>query len=314
MTTPDQPSSLTSRPALAAPGASSVLESLLNQLETFPLWMKHVVFTEVADSLLLKMDKNTLFNSTQEENLSFWVPHLSRQGEELLQRQTSPGAASEAGELHPLSRRLLLLAQQGYKAAYITLVMNLSLEQFCRLTLDAIKRQWIDLPEQTSVFATIRYLAGETRLGEYLVQIGKITPEQLVQSVKTQQYILSAVGEKTPMGDVLVHLGFVPSQEVAWILFLKEESMRVYVAPSEGPKGEAPLASLPAQQSAEPNQPVVAAYSVPSATPASSTSAMPVARPAAQPPALSAGDLIPSLKIAPLPSSPAPQRAGFPLG
>jgi hypothetical protein len=74
----------------------------------------------------------------------------------------------------------------------------------------------------------MRYLGNKTRLGEYLVQSQRITEEDMEQALLTQQYITVAMGERTNIGEILVRLELVEQEDVEAILFLKEESSKVF--------------------------------------------------------------------------------------
>ena len=74
--------------------------------------------------------------------------------------------------------------------------------------------------------ASIEYLSGRTRLGEYLLKLGLIRPEQLDQALRAQKYIDEAMSDHTKLANILINLGYITRKDSETILFLKDESKK----------------------------------------------------------------------------------------
>jgi hypothetical protein len=203
------------------PATANLLDDLMNQLRHLPLWMKQVVYTEMKVDLEASISKNTLDSFERDHCLQLMIPYLSIKGSQEYHQPT--------GRYPQAMKDLLTLGYQGMNVAGICVSLQWTLEQCSGVLLKAYQSDLLVPCPSPKIEATIRYLANETRLGEYLVQVDKLTWTQLEQAVNTQQYIQDVLGEKTGMGDVLINLGFVTRQDSESILFLKEESKKAFI-------------------------------------------------------------------------------------
>lgn len=199
---------------------NTAFDHLIQQLSSFPLWMKQVLYAQLRHDLESSMSKATLDAFSPEHTLQLWLPELTHHG---LQELEHPSGQFEQGVLH-----LLRLVRYQKTVVNITILNHWSLEQCSQYLLQAIEKQLVTPPRSAVVMGTIEYLAGKTRLGEYLVKINRLTIEQLDQALRTQKAISEAMGEKTGIANVLINLGYIKREDSEGILFLKEESKKPF--------------------------------------------------------------------------------------
>jgi hypothetical protein len=197
-------------------------EKLNAQILALPLWVKQVLYSVLKQELENLLSKRTLDTFQPDDTLQLWKPEMTHGGNRELENPT--------GQYPPGVLKLLHYAKQDKTIVDITILSGWTLEQCCIYLLDAISKELINPPKSGIIQATILYLSGRVRLGEYLVKIGRLTVEQLDQALRTQRYIEESLGERTGIGNVLINLGYINKQDSEGILFLKEESKKTFNA------------------------------------------------------------------------------------
>lgn len=204
----------------AQPSGKTQLNHLLFSIHSLPLWIKQVIFTDLRDDLEQKMSIKTLKMLDNEHSLQLWEPFLTTRGKnEVL----NPSAAVPND-----MTQLLKSCKNGFNVANICTESHWTLEKCCILLCETIKAGYLEPASSRIINATMRYLGNKTRLGEYLVESQRITVEDMSQALLTQDYISRAMGERTNIGEIVVRLELVDQEEVESILFLKEESSKVF--------------------------------------------------------------------------------------
>ena len=199
---------------------STAFGLLMKQIHHLPLWIKQVIYKELSQDLEQSMAKSSLDAISQADFLQLMVPVVSKQG---LQELHAPQDKTP--------QPLLLLMRQAEDHMNIAncCVMNQwTLEYCCTLLHAGIDCGFIAQPTSKTIWGTIQYLANQIRLGEFLVLTDRLSMQNLEQALKTQQYINDALGEKTGLGDVLINLGHISREDSEGILFLKQESQKVF--------------------------------------------------------------------------------------
>jgi hypothetical protein len=201
-------------------GHQTQLDGLLASLNALPLWIRQVVFTDLRDALEKEMTPKTLKTLDRDDFLQLWTPLLATRGKnELL----TP-SATVATDVH----QVLKACKAGLNVANICTELQWTLEKCCILLCHIVSEGYLEPSQSVVIDATLQYLGNQTRLGEYLVHIGRITPKDMEQALMTQQYIMAAMGERTNIGEIVVRLELVDQEDVEAILFLKEESSKIF--------------------------------------------------------------------------------------
>lgn len=207
-------------PETMDPSESLEFESIMSKLNNLPLWVKQALYLQFGKELEKAFSLLNFNDQLEEDILQFHAPHLTVNGGMLLKN-------NEAKESEALMT-FLKHAQQGKNIMNICASCQWSLAQTCILMVEAIDKKYVLPPNSPKSNGSMSYLAGKTRLGEYLVQIGRITLEQLDEALRAQHYILEVLGEQTKLADILINLGYIKKRECESILFLKEESKKVF--------------------------------------------------------------------------------------
>jgi hypothetical protein len=200
------------------PLGSFSFEALSIQLNSLPLWVKQVLYANLKADLEKTLSRKTLETFTPEHTLQSWKPEITRQG--IVELEKPSGRQPQA------VLRILHMAKQQKDVMSMTLSNHWTLEQCSKILNHAIQQQMLNAPRSMIINGTINYLAGAIRLGEYLVQINRLSITQLDQALHTQQAIEEAMGERTGIADVLINLGYVKKEDSEGILFLQQESKK----------------------------------------------------------------------------------------
>jgi hypothetical protein len=234
MTSPSQPSDNTPnafdllRQHQQAPSESAPrrtpdaleFEFIMSQLNTLPLWVKQALYLQFGRELEKAFTLLNIGEQSDEDILQFHIPQVTALG--------NAAAKQRDGQFSDELILLLKLAQQGKNVMNLCAAAQWSLAQTCQLMMEAIDKQLMLPPQSTKSYGSMAYLSGRIRLGEYLVQIGRITLEQLDEALRAQHYISEVLGEKAKLADILINLGTIKKRECESILFLKEESKKTF--------------------------------------------------------------------------------------
>ena len=200
-----------------SPGTTP-FDLLMQQVSILPLWAKQVLYAMLQQELKASLSQSTLLSFSSEHMMQLWIPEVNRQAvAEYEKRQEAlPG---------PLMR---IMQMTRYKKTVVamTVLSRWSLAQCAEVLALGLEKDVFVQPPSAIITATVNYLAGRTRLGEYLVQINRLTVEQLDQALRTQKTIEQSMGERVGIASVLINLGYIKKEDSESILFLKEESKK----------------------------------------------------------------------------------------
>jgi hypothetical protein len=219
----------------------TAFDQLMQQLGALPLWIKQVIQAQLRTELEITLSKATLDAFGPEHTLQFWQPELSHSGQHELERPS--------GQYDQNTLRLLYLCRFRKDVVFISILNNWSLEDCAKILSHAIERELIMPPRSAVIGSTIQFILGQIRLGEYLVNIGRLSGDQLEQALHTQRAIEEAMGERTGIANVLINLGYIRKEDSEAILFLKEESRRNFQwgNSTQSPEAQAMINQLRAQ-------------------------------------------------------------------
>ena len=200
--------------------SDTYFESLMTNIEKLPLWVKQVVFAQLQRELESRFTKSTLTAFDPDNIFQMAVLPVTPLGHELALKTNTQNA-------NPIVH-LLQYAQQDKNIVSTCLVMNWPLEECCQTILEAQDKGFVETFESSIMQATVEFIGNKIRMGEYLVRIQRIQPQQLQQALQVQEYIEASMGERTGIASVLINLGYVHKQDTEGILFLKTESQKSF--------------------------------------------------------------------------------------
>jgi hypothetical protein len=190
-------------------------DDLLQHIKKLPLWLQQILYLDLRETLEFCLSSSTIDMFRTENLVQLWEPLPTRLGIQALH--------SENGSTPQSLKYVLNLCHQQFNVIRIAIQCQWNLHQVCSLLNQCLKTGLIQPPENLLVRATVSYLAGETRLGEYLVAVNKLSQGQLNQAMDTQSYISNAMGDHVRLGDILISLGYISKEDSEAILFLKEQ-------------------------------------------------------------------------------------------
>jgi|GEM_PF-3344564 len=196
----------------------SPIDVLMQQVDLLPFWAKLVLYSTLQQELKGFFSQSTLLSFAPEHTLQLWVPEINRQ------------VVSDLGKRGELIespvQRILKLANYKKNIVSIAILSQWSLAQCAEVLCLALDKDVLIPPVSATILATIHYLAGRTRLGEYLLQINRLTLEQLDQALRTQKSIEATMGERVGIANVLINLNYIKKEDSEAILYLKEDSKK----------------------------------------------------------------------------------------
>lgn len=193
---------------------SNPSKTFLLMLDQLPLWVKQIIYLELRQEMIKHFASQSLDAMVPEDSLAMYAPKITDVGEGALGSTTGDEA------------KLLTAVRDKYTVLDMCINYEWTLEEACAVLRTGIENKWVRPPESSKALGTLEYLANAIRLGEYLVKMDRITPEQLNQALRTQQYIEESMREHTGLANILINLGYITRQDTEGILFLKEESRK----------------------------------------------------------------------------------------
>lgn len=176
-----------------------------------PLWIKQALFIELAKEMR-KNCCNALLNKS-DAIFAVYVPTLTFKGETELKEK-------KCG----FDNNIYKFLQECLNCNNILQIATnsfLSMEETARYFHFCLEQDFLQKPSE-DIYAISEYIAGKTRLGEYLVRIGKITQTQLDEALATSN------GSKK-FGEFLVSKDLITFEEIKALLVLKNEATKRFV-------------------------------------------------------------------------------------
>ncbi len=192
----------------------SILDTFLNKIEKFPLWIKQIIFIKLSDDIKSHVCEKFL-KENSDNIFSLYKPTLTFKGSEELQNKKCGLDLNTYNFLEYCGNNCSILE--------ISLNTFLSMEEVAKYFIFCVEQNYIERPENKEIEAMAGFIAGKFRTGEYFKQKGVITDEQLEKAVN-----LSTKSQKK-FAEILVDLGFVSQDDISAMLTFKEESKKRYV-------------------------------------------------------------------------------------
>lgn len=197
----------------------NLFELFMGKLLAYPLWVKQAVYYR----LFLDMQENyceRFIIKNADGIFALNVPTLSFSGKtELWERKCG---------MDTNIYNFLRLAGEGYNILEISLNTFLSIEETAKHFIFCLEQGYIEKPEKDEVYAMGGFIAGKFRTGEYYLQNGSITIDQLDTAVMTQRRLDDCMEHKL-FGKILVELGFITEKNVQTLFTLKADAKRRFI-------------------------------------------------------------------------------------
>ncbi len=186
-----------------------------------PAWIQEALYIDLGENLKEKIPTFDLSYSLT-DSYPIYKPKITFKGKQELQNRNMGLDFNVYKYLSSLMEELRVID--------ITLNNFWTLEESSKYLLTCLKNEFVTPPANTVLLAEIYYIAGEIRIGEFVKRINKINIEELDNVLRKQKhYNLEHPDEKIKTGEILVDMGYVADNDIAKILYIKDESKKRYI-------------------------------------------------------------------------------------
>ncbi len=187
------------------------LDKFLEKISNFPAWIKEIIYVRLKNDM------------TSEGELAYtfatFRPILSDKGKCELNTKQS-GFDSNIYNIFEY-------CDNGSSISDITLNTYLSMEEVANYFLFAVDEGYIQIPDNSQILNIAGFLAGKFRTGEYFMQDGVISEQQLDDAVLNYEHRAKKHDKK--FGQSLIELGLISQKQLDILLSIKEEAKKRFI-------------------------------------------------------------------------------------
>lgn len=193
---------------------NNIYNKFINKILKFPLWIKQAIYLK----LVKEMEESYCRKFLDKESLNFvaYTPTVTFEGK----IELSDKKCGFDNNLY----NFLQYCLDGYSLIEICANTFLSPEEVAKILEFCIEQKFIENPQSDEIRATICYISGKCRLGEYLLQTGALDEQMLEDTIA----ICNDEKEKK-FGEILIEKEYVKPEDLKAILILKEEAQKRFV-------------------------------------------------------------------------------------
>ncbi len=185
------------------------LNQFLNKVSSFPTWIKEIIYARLSEEIDKDNDLSYVFAS--------YKPVLTYKGKCELDYKK---ACFDKNIYN-----ILEYCDNDASISEIALNTYMSLEEVANYFLFCVDEAYLQLPDNSQILNIAGFLAGKYRTGEYFVQDGAISEEQLDKAVDNYNH----QKDNKKFGQWLVESGLIPQKQLDIILSIKEEAKKRFV-------------------------------------------------------------------------------------
>ena len=175
------------------------LSILMNTILEAPVWVQEVVYLDIQKRLKEKLASVSNPDTTSEIYTVF-VPEITFKGKKELETHENGLDFNIYKYLEAASNKLRVID--------ITLNNFWTLEESSKYLAECIRKEFIRNPSDPVLSASIFYIAGEIRIGEYVKRLNKINVEELDDVLRKQkQHNLEHPDERLKAGEIMISMG-----------------------------------------------------------------------------------------------------------
>lgn len=187
------------------------LDKFLNKISNFPNWIKEIIYINLSRQVNTDSDLAYIFAT--------YKPTLTDKGKCESDNKKS-GFDSNV-------YNILEYCDNGASISEIALNTFMSLEEIANYFLFGVDEGYIQLPDNSQILNIAGFLAGKFRTGEYFVQDGIISEQQLDDAILNYEHRAKKHNKK--FGQSLVELGLISQKQLDVILNIKEEAKKRFI-------------------------------------------------------------------------------------
>jgi len=185
------------------------LSQFLSKISSFPSWVKEIIYKKLSQDL------------GESDNLSYafatYKPVLTYQG------RCEHDFKKSGFDTNIYN--ILDFADKNCSISEMTLNTYLSLEEIAGYFLFCVDEGYFEIPDDSSILNIAGFLAGKFRTGEYFVNSGAISKNQLEDIVKDYE----TDNKNKKFGQFLVDWGLISQNQLDGILKIKEEAKKRFI-------------------------------------------------------------------------------------
>ena len=174
------------------------LKQFLDKISKFPTWIKEIIYVQLSEQIDKESDLAYVFAT--------YKPVLTYKGKCELDYKNS--------NLDMNTYNILDYCDNDSSISEITLNTYMSMEEVANYFLFCVDEGYLQIPDNSQILNIAGFLAGKFRTGEYFVQNGVITEEDLNKAVDNYEN----TKEPKKFGQSLVDLGLITQKQLDIIL------------------------------------------------------------------------------------------------
>ncbi len=197
------------------------LDNIMKLIYNAPVWVQEVIYLDIKKHLDEKLASISQPDCAS-ENYTVFVPELTFKGKKELQTHEC--------NLDFNIYKYLKSVAEGLRVIDITLNNFWTLEESSLYLAECLKKEFIKPITDKVLAASVFYLAGEIRIGEYVKRLNKINVEELDEVLRKQkQHNQENPDAKIKVGEIMVDMGYVANKDIDKILYIKDEAKRRFI-------------------------------------------------------------------------------------
>lgn len=186
------------------------LEKFLDKISNFPVWIKEIIYMNLSKEIDTGADLSYTFAT--------YRPALTYKGKCELDYRESNFDANIYNILESCDNNLSI--------SEIALNAFMSLEEIAGYFLFGVDEGYLQIPDDSRILSIAGFLAGKYRTGEYFLESGTISQEQLDNAVSVYE---QETKENKKFGQSLISLGLISQKHLDMILKIKEEAKKRFI-------------------------------------------------------------------------------------
>ena len=187
------------------------LEKFLEKISNFPGWIKEIIYIKLSKEVNPQGDLAYIF--------AVFKPSLTDKGKCELNSRLS-GFDNNIYNIFNYCDNNLSISE-------IALNTYMSLEEIAGYFLFGVDEGYIQLPDNSQILNIAGFLAGKFRTGEYFLQDGAISEQQLDDAVLNYEHRAKKNNKK--FGQSLIELGLISDKQLKTILSIKEIAKKRFI-------------------------------------------------------------------------------------
>lgn len=183
------------------------LTQFLEKVSKFPSWVKEIIYVRLSQEIDKDSDLGYVFAT--------YKPVLTYKGKCELDYKEAHFDAN--------IYNILDYCDKDSSISEIALNTYMSMEEIANYFLFCVDEGYLQIPDDSQILNIAGFLVGKFRTGEYFVQGGIITQDDLDRAIEANQK-----GNKK-FGQSLIDLGLITKKQLDIILSIKEEAKKRFI-------------------------------------------------------------------------------------